>query len=66
MDGAIGHRGAMKGAETQLSNVNSYMWDLTEEMIKVKSDGLGKLGDHRKEGRHCRNKFYIPNTASHS
>jgi hypothetical protein len=41
---------AMKGAETWLSNVNSHVWDLTEEMIKVRTDCLWKLRDHRKEG----------------
>lgn len=40
----------MKGAETWLSNVNSHVWDLTEEMIKVRTDCLWKLRDHRKEG----------------
>ena len=46
----------MKGAEIQLSNVNSCVWDLTEEIIKVKPDCLGKLGDHMKDREGTRDK----------
>lgn len=40
----------MKGIEIWFFNVNFYVWDFMEEMIKVRIDCLWKLRDYRKEG----------------